>query len=262
MEELVKFLRQHLGYSEDEASVYRVALEKESVTSGSVCRSIQDLRPSTAKDILDRLATRGLLTQTPRKAEQSGTQPGKGEKTHYKVIPPDVAFAEFSDKYQKFKSDLDKIGEHLEVRSETEQLNSEIWLTRSPKIASRQAAGIISGAKESLKIYGHDCSWLADADLKDAVMKAAEGNVRVEIVATDLNRNFQRSIQSAGVKTRITDFVTMPFCLVDNSRLLMPHPSGEVKREFGLLSTTNQYMVNHYLETFGSMTKVRRGDRS
>src|SRR6059036_3568929 len=78
MEDLVQFLKLHLGYTEDEASVYLVALEKESVTSGSVCKLIPNLRPSSAKDILDRLSTKGLLTHTPRKPEQSGKEPGRG----------------------------------------------------------------------------------------------------------------------------------------------------------------------------------------
>src|SRR2546425_1907364 len=170
MEELVQFLKLHLGYKEDEASVYLVALEKESVTSGSVCKLIPDLRPSSAKDILDRLSTKGLLTHTPRKPEPSGKEPGRGYTTHYKIVPPDEAFAGFSGEYQKFKSNLDKIGEHLEIRSESEPHSSEIWLTQPPKIASRQAAGLIKSATKSIKIYGHDCSWLGDPDLKDAVV--------------------------------------------------------------------------------------------
>ncbi len=253
LEEIRQFLTNHLGYSNDEASVYLFGLDEGTITSGSVSKGVSKLRTSSAKDILERLASQGLFQQTPRKGGPSGTEGSKGYTTYYRVIPPAQAFDRFSQEYAKFKSNIEKIGEHLEIISESEPHSSEVWLTRQHKIAAVQGAGIIRSAKRSVKIYGHDCSWLANPELKDAVAKAASRHVRVDIIATSLTRSINKAIRESGIKPKLTGFVAIPFCIVDDNHLLIPHPSGEFKREFGLLSTTNQYMVGNFVKMFASM---------
>ncbi len=261
LEELRRFLTNRLHYTDDEASVYLLALEKGTITSGDVSRRLPKIRTSTAKDILERLYGRSLLQQTPRKPETSGKTAGRGYVSYYRVIPPDQAFSDHFQEYAKFKANIEKIGEHLEIRSESDPHNSDIWLTRQQKIAAAQGAGIIRAAKRSLKIYGHDCSWLNDLEVRDAVVTAPSRGVRVELIATNLTGALLKVVATRGIKPKQTRFVTVPFCLVDGYHLLIPHAGGDYGSEMGLISTTNQSLAGNFLKMFDELYGKNGGRR-
>jgi len=238
-----KFLTERLGFSKDEASVYLAGLEEGTVTSVSLGRK-SGIPPATANGILKRLTSKGYF------ASSLDDGSGKGHAVHYRVIPPEDAFRDFHKDYERFTEDLDVLSEQLENVSESDDRSSEMYLLRTKESAIIRGAKLIRAAKKSVKIYGHDITWLGRPDLETALEFAIRKKVQVELLATDLRERSEKTAKRMGILFKRVEFHGIPFCIVDDSTLLMPQKGGEFETEFGLLFTSSQYTVENYLRAW------------
>ncbi len=238
-----QFLVKRLRFSAEEASVYVAGLEEGTVTSVSLGKKVS-LRPATVLGILRRLMDRGLFLSSL----DDGS--GKGHAVHYVAIQPEEAFRDFHKEYERFASDLDVLSEHLDVQAETGNRSNEMYLLRTKSSAVARGATLISGAKKSIKIYGHDISWLAKPELESALEAATRRRVEVDLLATDIHRHSERIVQKMGISPKRVGFHGIPFCVIDDSTLLLPHTGGDFGSDFGLLVTSNTYTVGNYLKTW------------
>lgn len=256
--ELVSFLTEASKLDEIDARIYTLGLKKGIITSSDVVKEKLISRQTTAADRLRRLANEKYFECTLDEPKMRG----KGHARKYRAIAPDVALQDFLEKYRGIHACIEKIKEHRELLSETTELENEIWLLKRQKVAVNRVATIIRSAKKSIKIFSHDCTWYDHARIKDSLVKAISNKVSIELFATEPNERIIRGLKKIGIPVNKIPVAYLPFCLVDDSLLLLPCTGGLLSTEYFVILTRQKYLVDNFLKTFSSfMNWSKEGEK-
>lgn len=250
--ELKKFLIEAVKLEEKDAAIYILGLRKGIITSGDVIDAhiVPRARQNTAGDHLRRLRHDGYFESGPEEENRRG----KGRARKYKATPPEIVLKEPLELYKGLNQILGEIDEHREVLSETSELDEDIWILKSQKIGMQQFASMIRGARKSIKIYSHDCTWFEEPSVSNALRNAKQNKVGIQVFATNPDERIVKGLKKIGDIARTkTRFV--PFCIVDDSILLLPCKGGVFANEYFVVSTRQKYLVDNFVETFNSLQK-------
>jgi sugar-specific transcriptional regulator TrmB len=247
---LLSFLIEAGKLNEIDAKIYVLGLKKGIITSGEVVKERILSRQTTVGDRLRRLANDGYFERTLDEPKLRG----KGHARKYKAIPPEVALSSFLEKYQGIHDCIEKIKESRELQSETTELENEIWLIRPQKVAMSRVAAFIRSARQSVKIFSHDCSWFQISEIKDSLQIIASNKVPVQIFATKADEKIDKALKKIGIHLLKTAATYIPFCLIDDSLLLLSCLGGLLSNEYFVISTKQKYLVNNFAETFNSIS--------
>lgn len=246
--ELISFLTEATSLDDTDARIYALGLKKGIITSGDVVDEKLIPRQTTAADRLRRLANKRFFEHTLDEPRMRG----KGHAKKYRAIPPQAALRDLLERYSGIQACIEKIKEHRELLSETAKLEDEIWLLKSQKVAINRVAAIIGSAKESVKIFSHDCTWHSNERIRKSLSKVVANRVNVEIFATEPNERIVKGLEKMGIPVTKISVAYLPFCLIDNSLLLLPCKGGTLSTEYFVILTRQKYLVDNFIKTFNS----------
>lgn len=234
-----------------DARIYVFGLKKGIITSGDVFDEKIVLRQTTAADRLRRLASKGYFQRTPDEPRMHG----RGHAKKYRAIPPEEALYDFLQKYDKIQDCIEKIKESRELlarTSEETRLEDEISLLKPQKVAVSRVAKIIQSAKQSIKIFSHDCTWFDHPKINESLVMASSNKVTIQIFATEADKRIVKNLKKMGVSIKKISVAYIPFCLVDDSMLLLPCIGGTLSTEYFVILTGQKYLVENFIATFNS----------
>lgn len=252
---LMAFIIEAGKLGKKDASIYTLGLKKGVITSGDIVDANIIPRQSTAADRLRKLANAGYFEPELKDADSRG----KGRARKFRASPPETVLSELLDMYHGVNQVLETLNEHREVMSEADPVDDRIWLMKPQKAAMRQAAAIIENAQTSVKIYSHDCSWFRITAITNALKKASDNNVSVTVIATKLAEQTTKWLTKTGAAIHTTDFPSVPYCLIDDSTLLLPCNGGVLGNDYQIIKTRQNYLVKCFLEMFETIIKNAQG---
>ena len=242
---------------EDDAKIYVLGLKKGIITSGNIVKEKIISRQPTASDRLRRLTNEGYFECTLDEQKMRG----KGHTKKYKAIPPEVVLQDYLRNYGEIHACIEKIKEHRELLSETTELENEIWLLKPQKVAMNRTATMIRSAKQNVKIFSHDCTWFYDTEIKDSLGRAISNKVPVQLFATEADERITNGLKKMGISLIKSSAVCLPFCLVDDSLLLLPCSGGVLSTEYFVISTRQKYLVDNFIGIFNSLSNWSKKNR-
>ena len=249
-----------LGLDEIDATIYALGLKKGIITSSDVAEETK-LRQPTAGDRLRRLSSKGFFEVTPHVGETPAS--GRGHPRKYRVVHPRIALKDLLKEYDKLPPTLGLIDQHFEVLAESTGQEGDLWLLQPEKIALEKASMMLRGAERSIKIYSHDCTWFWDEGIKNALKDAISRGVTVQVLATNPERKITKGLASINAELYILDFRGPPFCLIDDSLLILPKKEGTLRTQYSLISTNGRYLVDNFGKMYVkllSCSKPQRGE--
>jgi len=232
---------------EMDATIYALGLKEGIITSSDVAVAT-GLRQTTSGDRLRRLASKGFFEVTPHVGEIPTS--GKGHPRRYRVVHPKIVLEDLLKIKDELRPALDIIDQHLEVLAESAGPEGDFWLIQPQKIALKKASSMLRGAERSIKIYSHDCTWFWDEEIKNALKDAITRGVAVQVLATNPDRKITKGLASINIELYILDFPGPPFCLIDDSLLLLPKKEGTLHIQYSLISTNERYLVDNFSEMY------------
>lgn len=248
---LESFLVESGKMKKDDAKVYVFGLKRGTITSRDVA-GMTGLSQSTAKDRLARLADRGFFEST------LGEGHGRGRAVRYRALHPRLVLKGVIARTEELQSWLAKIDEHLEYLGESPAQESDFWLTKSHEETLSMVASMIEAAKEEIKLYSHDCSWIRVEEIKEAIKAAISKGVKLEVIATNPLEEATHELDDMGVHLENTQFNGPVFCVIDGSILLMPYKGGALETYYYLMKTNDKHWVTQYLNCFNSIKSSSR----
>ena len=114
------------------------------------------------------------------------------------------------------------------------------------RVALRRGSVMLRGAERSIKIYGHDCTWCNDESIMNALKDAASKGILVQVLATGPDEGVAKVLMNIKVELYVIDFPGIPFCLIDDSMLIIPRKEGTLQTQYSIISTNDKYMVDHF----------------
>lgn len=148
--------------------------------------------------------------------------------------------------FKKLLPKLDIIDQHLEIRAESTGEEGDLWLLRPQRVALRRGSVMLRGAEHSIKIYGHDCTWYNDRGILNALKNVTSRGILVQVLATNPNKKVVKHLTNIKAELYVLDFPGLPFCLIDDSILIMPRKEGTLQTQYSLIFTNDKYMVDHF----------------
>lgn len=248
-DELITLLLSTGILDETDAKIYVFGLKKGIITSGGILRERIVSRQSTGADRLRRLSDGGYFESTIGESKIRGR--GHGKK--YKAIPPEVSLLDFLLKYGEIQGCIDKIRDARELLSEEQEQEDEIWLLKPQKVALHRIAGIIQNAKQSIKIFSHDCTWFDHLEIRESFSLANSKKIDIQIFATKADERTIKGLKKVGISVSNVSAPYLPFCLIDNSLLLLPCTGGTLSTEYLMIMTSQKYLVDNFMTTFDSL---------
>jgi hypothetical protein len=247
--DLKQFLIKAGTLEETDANIYVLGLKKGIITSGDVVDAQILPRQTTAADHLRKLFNsgyfEGILAEENRK--------GKGRARKFKAALPEAVLKDLLEMYQGLNTILGKIREHREILAEAGETDDEVWLIRPQKMVIQKTALMIQGAKQSVKLYGHDCTWFKDTSINTALGKASKNQVHIIAVATAPDEKIIKGFKRIGVEIKQTSSVSIPFCLIDDSILLLPCRGGVLENEYFAIATRQKYLIGNFIQMFNGI---------
>jgi len=248
---LESFLVDSGKMKKNDAKIYVFGLKRGTITSRDVA-SITGLSQSTAKDRLTRLADQGCFESTPSEGH------GRGRAIRYRALHPRLVLKKVIAQTEKLQSWFAKIDEHMEYLGESLVQESDFWLTKSHEEALSMVASLIEGAKQEIKLYCHDCSWIRVEGIKEAIKTAVSNGVKLEVIATNPIEDATGYLDGLGVHLENTQFNGPVFCVIDGSVLLMPYRGGALEAYYYLIRTNDKQWVTQYLNCYNSIRSSSR----
>jgi hypothetical protein len=229
-----------------DASIYVLALNKGVINSSDVSDEFPNIRSNTAIARLKTLAKKGFLESVSR--ETSSRRPYA---VTFKAVHPRIALKEVLQKTLELPGLLSQYDEHWEILAENPRQDTEVWLSKSEKVATSIGASILSGAKQEVKIYAHDCSWFNNFDIQQSLADARSNGATVSVVAHNPGKDIAISLVDLKVALyKCEECFGPPFCIVDKNWLFLPVQSGTLSKQFSALRTNDQYLINNFLSLF------------
>jgi len=240
---LKKFLAASGTLDESDATIYALGLKKGTITSSDAAEAT-GLRQTTSGGRLKRLASKGFFEVTPHVGETPAS--GRGYPRKYRVVHPRIVLKDLFDMFETLLPKMDIIDQHLEVQAESTSEEGNLWLLRPQRVALRRGSVMLRGAERSIKIYGHDCTWCNGKNIMNALKDAAAKGILVQVLATNPDKKVTKVLMSIKAELYVLDFPGIPFCLVDDSILIMPRKEGTLQTQYSLIFTNDKYMVEHF----------------
>lgn len=234
-----------------DASIYILGLKKGIITSGDIVDAQITPRQTTAADHLRKLFNAGYFESTLGE----GNRKGKGRAREFRATPPDTVLKDLLEMYQGVNQVLEKIKEHRELLSEAHEGDDEIWVIKPQKVALQKAALTMQNAKKSIKIYGHDCTWYNISSISAALSRVKKNKVGIYVTATDPEERTGKGLARMGIDIKRTSAMNIPFCLIDDSVLLLPCKGGVLENEYFVIATRQKYLVDNFVQMFEGMNK-------
>lgn len=229
-----------------DANIYVLALNKGVINSSDVSDEFPNIRPNTAIARLKTLAKKGFLESVSK--ETSNRRPYT---VIFKAVHPRIALKEVVQKTLELPGLLSQYDEHWEILAENPRQDTEVWLSKSEKIATRIGASILSGAKQEVKIYSHDCSWFKNLDIQQSLVEARSNGATISVVANNPEKGVATSLADLKVSLyKCEKCFGSPFCVVDKNWLFLPVQSGTLSKQFSTFRTNDKYLVNNFLSLF------------
>lgn len=240
---LKKFLATSGTLDEVGATIYALGLKKGIITSSDVAEAT-GLRQPTSGGRLKRLASKGFFELTPHVGETPAS--GRGYPRKYRVVHPRIVLKDLFDMFGMLLPKMDIIDQHLEVQAEHTSEEGNLWLLRPQKVALRRGSVMLRGAERSIKIYGHDCTWCNSENILNALKGAVSKGISVQVLATKPDKKIAKVLMGMQAELYILDFPGIPFCLIDDSILIVPRKEGTLQTQYSIISTNDKYMVEHF----------------
>lgn len=229
-----------------DANIYVLALNKGVINSSDVSDEFPSIRPNTAIARLKTLAKKGFLDIVSK--ETSSRRPYT---IIFKAVHPRIALKEILQKTLELPGLLSRYDEHWEILAENPKQDTETWLSKSERVATRIGASILSGAKQEVKIYSHDCSWFKYFDIQQSLKNARSNGATVSVVAHNPEKSVAKSLVDLKVSLyKCERFFGPPFCVVDKNWLFLPVQSGTLSKQFSTFRTNDKYLINNFLSLF------------
>lgn len=229
-----------------DANIYVLALNKGTINSSDVSNEFPNVRPNTAIARLKTLAKKGFLESMAK--ETSSRRPYT---VTFKAVHPRIALKEVLQKTLKLPTLLSQYDEHWEILAENPRQDTEVWLSKPEKMAARIGASILSGAKQEIKIYSHDCSWFKNLDIQQSIEDACSNGAAVRVVANSPEGTIAKSlVDLKAYLYKCEKCFGSPFCIVDKNWLFLPLQSGTLSKQFSAFRTNDKYLVNNFLSLF------------
>lgn len=232
---------------EMDATIYALGLKKGIITSSDVVEETK-LRQPTSGDRLRRLASKGFFEVTPHVGEAPAS--GRGHPRKYRVVHPRIALKDLLKAYDELRPTLNLIDQHFEVLAESTGQEGDLWLIQPQKTALKKASAMLRGAERSIKIYSHDCTWFWDEGIKNALRDVISRGVTVQVLATNPDRKITKGLASINAELYLLDFLGPPFCLIDDSLLILPKREGTLRTRYSLILTNDGYLVDNFSKMY------------
>ncbi len=234
------------GLDSKDAKIYVLALNKGTITSRDVSNEFSEIRQNTAITHLKRLAQRGFLEYSSKE-----TTNRKPYSIDFKVINPRIALKEQLEKAKELPTLLNRYDEHWEFLGENLIHEPDIWSSKNERVGIKIGASIISGSKEEIKIYSHDCSWCRFIDIQTALEDAYSNGVSITVIAQDFNKLLLEALKEIDISLFSCEGdYGAPFCIIDNDWLILPLQNGTISKQFSMVRTNDKYLINNFLKLF------------
>ena len=256
---ITSFARRYGGLNKSDIQIYLAMLKTGTNLDAKTVIGITHKARNTVHLSLKRLLQAGLIS------EHVTTGKRRSLPKLYFAVNPSVAMKQYMDKskkdFEKFRTAIDTIEIGIEHGPDldTSYMGTDggLWLNISRDVSIEQVRKDIAGAKRKIYVFGRDCSWRVH--ILEELKNASERGIEVKIIG-DFNdkagKKIQKEFSEAGlVNLTSTKLNFLPFCLIDDERLILVYEAVAKGDKHICLNVENGYWIERFKNLFEKVEK-------